>query len=132
MWIKRWLDKLEGHDPASVARALKAVSETPTGTPIPKDAADHALAASELVAAALGKPHPSLPPQALALAASLRPKVFELQRDAQAAVERIRQRGENPDPHDRWDEPDAATDAANADARDWREQMDLLALRLAD
>ena len=91
--------------------------------------AGHALAASELVAAGLGKPAPGISPEAQRVAEALRPRVDELRADARAAVERLRQ---NPDPHDQWDVPDAASEAAEADSRDWRTQMDLLAMRLAD
>lgn len=132
MWGKRWLEKLEGHDPIAVHRALKAVSEAPPGQRITPEAARHALAASELVAAGLGKPAKGLPAGAQRVADSLRPQIKTLQGHAQAALERIRKDDIDVDPHDEWDEPDGATDAANADAREWQTQMDLLSLRLAD
>ena len=36
------------------------------------------------------------------------------------------------DPRDVYDEPDGAVEHADADARRWRTEMDLLSLRLAD
>jgi len=132
MWGKRWLERLEGHDPIAVHRALTAVAEAAPGQRITRDAARHALAASEVVAAGLGKPAEGLPAGAQRVADSLRPQIKTLQAHAQAAVERIRNDQIDIDPHDEWDEPDGATDAANADAREWQTQMDLLSLRLAD
>ena len=132
MWGTRWLQKLEGHGLVAVHRALSEVVEAPAGQPISPEAAQNALAASEVVAAGLGKPAAGLPPGAQRVAESLRPQIQTLRTHARAAVERIRKDGVDADPHDQWDEPDAATDQANADARDWRTQMDLLALRLSD
>jgi hypothetical protein len=132
MWGKRWLEKLEGHDAIAVHRALTAVAEAPAGQPITPDAARHALGASELVAAGLGKPADGFPAGAQRVANSLRPQIKTLQGHAQAALERIRKDGIDVDPHDEWDEPDGATDAASADARDWRTEMDLLSMRLSD
>ena len=132
MWSRRWLEHLEAHDHVVVQRALTALVETPPGHPISPEAARVALAASEVVAAGLGKPAAGLPAGAHRVAEELRPQIKTLQGHARAAVERIRKEAGTLDPHDQWDLPDAATDAANADARDWRTQMELLALRLSD
>ena len=132
MWCKGWLEKLEGHGLVAVHRALSAVVDAPPGHPISTGAAQEALAASEVVAAGLGKPASGFPPGAKRVAEALKPQIKTLQDHARAAVDRIRKDRIDVDPHDQWDEPDAATDQANADARDWRTQMDLLALRLAD
>jgi hypothetical protein len=132
VWAKRWLQRLEGHDPVAVHRALTAVAEAPPGQPISPEAARHALAASEVVAASLGRPAAGLPPAAQRAADALRPQIKTLQGHALAAVERLRKDAVNVDPYDLWDEPDGATEQADADARDWRTQMDLLALRLSD
>ena len=129
MWLRRMLERIEEPDHASVLRALQAVAGAPAEESIPPETAQQALAASELVAAGLGKPAAALPPEAQKAAEALRPRIKMLQGPAQAVVERLRK---NPDLHDLWDEPDGATEVANADSREWRTQMDLLALRLSD
>jgi hypothetical protein len=132
MWCKGWLEKLEGHGLVAVHRALTAVVDAPPGQPISSGTAQQALAASEVVAAGLGKPAAGLPPGAQRVAEALKPQIQTLRTHARAAVERVRRERVDVDPDDQWDEPDAATDQANADARDWRTQMDLLSLRLSD
>jgi len=132
MWCKDWLEKLEGHGLVAVHRALTAVVEAPPGKPISAGAARQALAASEVVAAGLGRPAPGLPSGAKRVAEALKPQIRTLQGHARAALDRIRKDSIDVDADGEWDEPDAAVDQANADARDWRSQMDLLALRLSD
>ena len=132
MWSKGWLERLEGHGLVAVHKALSAVVEAPAGQRISADAARNALAASEVVAAGMGKPAAGLPPGARRVAEALGPQIGTLKVHARKAVERIRKESVDVDPSDQWDEPDAAVDQGNADSQAWRTQMELLALRLAD
>jgi len=132
MWGRRWLAALQPHDADPVERALDAVHATPPGQPVSAEAARTGLAASEVVAASLGAPAEGLPPPARTLAARCAPRLRALRERARAVVERIHRNPPSSSPSDLWDEPDAATEQAEADARDWRTEMDLLARRLAD
>ena len=132
MWGRRWLEALEPHDADPVERALDAVHTAPAGQPLPPETARAGLAASEVVAASLGAPAPGLPAPARTLAERCAPRLRALRDRARAAVERIHHGPPSGDPSDLWDEPDAATEQADADARDWRTEMDLLTRRLAD
>jgi hypothetical protein len=133
MWGKRWLAQLEAHDPQPVVRAIDAVHGTPAGQRLDPETARNALAASEVVAASVGRPSSSLPPTAHGLATRCAEVFQPLRTRARAAVERIRaERGPTADAQDLYDEPDGWSEHADADARDWQTEMDLLTLRLAD
>src|SRR5215813_5621459 len=133
MWGKRWLAGLGTEDHQSVARAIDAVHGTPADRRLDSETTRRALAASEVVAASVGRPSASLPQAAHMLATKFAEFLKPLRARARAAVERIRsERGPTSDPHDLYDEPDGATEHAAADARDWRTEMDLLSMRLAD
>jgi hypothetical protein len=133
MWGKRWLAQLgtENHQP--IERAIDAVHRTPADRRLDSETTRRALAASEVVAASVGKPSAALPQDAHVLAHRCADRLRTLRERAHAAVERIRtERGPETDPHDLYDEPDGATEHAAVDAREWRTEMDLLSMRLAD
>jgi len=133
MWGKRWLAQLGKEDPQAIQRAIDAVHGTPADRRLDPETTRRALAASEVVAASVGRPSASLPQDAHMLATRFADRLRTLRERAHAAVERIRsERGPETDPHDLYDEPDGAAEHAAADAREWRTEMDLLSMRLAD
>jgi len=133
MWSKRWLAQLGTENPQPIQHAIDAVHATPADRRVDPETTRRALAASEVVAASVGRPSPTLPQDGHMLATRCAELLRPLQARARAAVERIRsERGPESDPHDLYDEPDGATEHAAADSRDWRTEMDLLSMRLAD
>jgi hypothetical protein len=133
MFGRRWMARLAAHDPAPVERALDTVQASPGGAPPEPGVVRDALAASEVVAASLGRPSESLPTEAHALVKNCAGELRRLREKARAAIERIGGVPEQTyDPRDVYDEPDGAVEHADADARRWRTEMDLLSLRLAD
>jgi len=133
MWGKTWLSKLEAHDPAPIERALDDVARSPAGQPLDPGVLRRGLAASEVVAASVGRPAEELPDAARGLAERCADALRPLREKARRALERIRTRPtEEIDPRDLYDEPDGATEHAERDDRDWRTQMDLLSMRLSD
>jgi len=133
MWGSRWLAQIEAQDPQPIVRAIDAVHGTPAGQRLEPETARQALAASEVVAASIGRPSSALPASAHGLANRCAEVLRPLRARARAAVERIRsERGPTTDARDLYDEPDGWSEHADADARDWRTEMDLLSMRLAD
>ena len=130
MFGRRWLTKLPAHDPESVERALDRVNAGPGS--LEAGTVREALAASEVVAASLGRPSAQLPPEAHALVERCGGELRKLRDKARSALQRI---GGVPEPtfdaRDVYDEPDGAVEQADADARRWRTEMDLLSLRLS-
>jgi hypothetical protein len=133
MFGRRWLAKLPAHDPAPVERALDKVHASPGGAPLEAGAVREALAASEVVAASLGRPSGTLPSEAHALVERCAGDLRKLREKARAVLERIGGLPEQSfDARDVYDEPDGAAEGAAAAARRWRTEMDLLSLQLAD
>ena len=133
MWGKTWLSQLKTHDPAPIERALDDVTRSPAGQPLDRDVLRRGLAASEVVAASAGRGAKELPSAARDLAERCAESLHPLRAKARAALAHIRSRPpEEIDTRDLYDEPDAATEQADRDDRDWRTQMDLLSMRLSD
>ncbi|HTS81746.1 MAG TPA: DUF4259 domain-containing protein [Myxococcaceae bacterium] len=129
---RRWLSQRKA-DPGELERALDAVAGSPEEHPLAPETVHAALAASELVAASVGKPAESLPAEAHALVERWAHDLRRLRKKARDAVEHLAGTPEaNFDSRDVYDEPDAAVQDADADAALWRTRMDELALRLAD
>ena len=98
-----------------------------------RDVLRRGLAASEVVAASAGRAAKELPAAARGLAERHAERLRPLRAKARAALELIRsRRAEEIDARDLYDEPDAATEQAERDDRDWQTQMDLLSMRLSD
>jgi hypothetical protein len=130
---KDWLSRLQPHDPEPVQRALDAVHGAPPGQKLDADVVREGLAACEVVAAAGGQPAESLPPEARGVAERWAHVLRPLREKARAVLERL---GGRPQPdvdlRDLYDEPDAATEDADANARAFRTEVDLLMNRLSD
>ena len=108
------------------------MSAHPADQPLDAETVRNGLAACEVVAASSGRPSERLLDAARGLAERCAHLLSPLRQKALAVLQRIGgQPAEEVDLQDLYDEPDGATEQADADSRRWRTEMDLLASRLS-